>query len=78
MYKFKPKGEKDDRIKFSLEPVIYNHKLFFLDDQIPIEQMSKLHEQLQQFPSSSKKDVIDVLSQMAIVFRDYGKSESQQ
>lgn len=65
-----PKWAKDDRIKFSLEPIFTSHRLFFLDDQIPFEQMTKLTEQLQQFPNSNKKDVIDVVSQWVIVFRD--------
>jgi len=63
LYKRKPKGKKDDRIKFSLEPIIANHKLFFLEDQIPHDQMAKLLKQLQEFPETDKKDVIDVLSQ---------------
>lgn len=67
-----PKWAKLDRIKFSLEPIFSVHKLFFLDDQIPYEQMTKLVEQLQQFPNSNKKDVIDVVSQWVIVFRDWG------
>jgi phage terminase large subunit-like protein len=58
-----PKGKKDDRIKFSLEPLFSVHKIYFLDDQIPYDQMMKLTEQLQQFPESTLKDVIDVVSQ---------------
>lgn len=72
LHKFIPKWKKDDRIKFSLEPIFTNHKLFFMEDQIPYEQMNKLTEQLQQFPNSNKKDVIDVLSQGVIVLRDWG------
>lgn len=72
LYKRKPKGKKDDRIKFSLEPVIANHKLFFLEDQIPHDQMAKLLKQLQEFPETDKKDVIDVLSQGQIVWRERG------
>lgn len=70
-----PKGKKDDRIKFSLDPILTVHKLFFMDDQIPYEQMTKLVEQLQQFPNSNKKDVIDVVSQGVIVFRDGNTAE---
>lgn len=70
-----PKGKKDDRIKFSLEPIFSVHKLYFLDDQIPYDQMIKLTEQLQQFPNSTYKDVIDVVSQWVIVFRDHGMTE---
>jgi len=72
-----PKWNKLDRIRFSLEPIFSVHKLYFLDDQIPYEQMQKLVEQLQQFPNSNKKDVIDVLSQWVIVFRDWGIAEDQ-
>lgn len=70
LYKRKPSGKKDDRIKFSLEPIIANHKLFFLEDQIPHDQMAKLLKQLQEFPETDKKDVIDVLSQGQIVWRE--------
>lgn len=52
--------------------------MYFLDDQIPPDQFIKLTEQLQQFPSSDKKDVIDVLSQGNIVRRDRGKAKKQQ
>ena len=76
LYKRKPKGKKDDRIKFSLEPIIANHKLFFLEDQIPHDQMAKLLKQLQEFPETDKKDVIDVLSQWQIVWRDRGVKRS--
>ena len=70
LYKRKPSGKKDDRIKFSLEPIIAGHKLFFLEDQIPHDQMTKLLKQLQEFPENDKKDVIDVVSQAQIVWRD--------
>lgn len=67
LHKFKPVWKKEDRIKYSLEPKIAAHKVYFLDDQIPYDQMQKILEQLQQFPHSTKKDVIDMISQAAIV-----------
>lgn len=70
MYKWAPKGDKNDRIQFSLEPLISNHKLFLMDDQIPYEQAQKILLQFQQFPTGNKVDLIDMLAQGAIVFRD--------
>lgn len=70
VHKWIPTGKKDDRIKFSIDPILTNHKLFFLEDQIPHDQMIKIVEQLQQFPTSDKKDVIDMISQAMIVFRN--------
>lgn len=78
IHKRHPKWQKNDRITFSLEPLISNHKLYFLDDQIPYDQMIKLVEQLQQHPYSTKKDRIDVLSQWAIIFRDWTIAEDQR
>lgn len=78
LYKRKPVGKKDDRIKFSLEPIIANHKLFMLEDQIPMDQMAKLLKQLQEFPENDKKDLIDVLSQSQIVFRERGVKKSDK
>lgn len=70
LYKWKPAGKKDDRIKFSLEPIIANHKLFFLEDQIPLDLMGKFLKQLQEFPDTDKKDIIDVVAQSQILFRE--------
>ena len=33
IYEYNPENKKHDRIKFSLEPIISNNKMFFIKDE---------------------------------------------
>lgn len=67
---FKPqgKGKKEDRIRYSLEPVFNRHALFFRSDDQGNKAWRKLEEQLLKFPASPKDDLADVVSQGVIVW----------
>jgi phage terminase large subunit-like protein len=77
---FKPrgKGKKEDRIKFSLEPVFNRHAIYFRGDQKTEKQWIKLEEQLLKFPFSIKDDILDATSQGIFMWGDrssIGESE---
>ena len=73
IYEFQPKGKKEDRIKFQLEPLISNHKCSFIKGDGDYNAFKKLEEQLTLFPSSKKDDVIDCLAQARQVFNERGR-----
>lgn len=69
IYDYIPDGKKQDRIKFHLEPIISNRKVYFIKQHWDYNAFKKLEEQLTLFPSIVKDDVIDCLAQSATVFK---------
>lgn len=71
---FKPvgMGKKEDRIRFSLEPMFNRNALHFRNDDTVNPAWKKLEEQLLRFPASRKKDLVDVLSQGVIMWNERG------
>ncbi len=63
------KGKKEDRIKFSLEPMFNRHALYFRNDEQNKDWM-KLEEQLLKFPVARHDDLSDCLSQGVIMWQD--------
>lgn len=78
LYEFSPKGKKEDRIKFQLEPLIANQKCFFVKWHWDFWAFKKLEEQLTLFPSSKKDDVMDTLAQARQVFLERWKPKKTE
>lgn len=73
---FKPrgKGKKEDRIKFSLEPMLNRKAIYFRSD-VTDDDWIKLEEQLLKFPANPHDDIMDALSQAVIMWEDRGSSD---
>lgn len=67
IYEYEPKGKKEDRIKFILERMFDNGKIYFMKWN-DIYESKKMEEQLTLFPHSKHDDIIDCLAQSVIVF----------
>lgn len=62
IHEYKPKGKKIDRIRYTLEPVISNRRLYMITGAWNLN-FDKRYKQLSQFPNSDKLDVIDAVTQ---------------
>jgi hypothetical protein len=66
------KGKKEDRIKFSLEPMFNRHAIYFRADDKGSDDWIKLEEQVMKFPALAHDDVIDSVSQAVMMWEDRG------
>lgn len=70
--RYKPKGKKEDRIKYTLEPYFDRGALYFRCDVTKEEkEWRKMEEQFLKFPASPKDDIIDTVTQAVEVMEDY-------
>lgn len=71
---FKPRGhgKKEDRIKFSLEPILNRHAIYFRSDMKQEKNWIKLEEQLLKFPNCVHDDIMDAVSQGVIMWGKRG------
>ena len=72
LLRFHPKGKKEDRIKFELEPMFSSGKVYFRLDHEDSMIFTKTEKQLLDFPAGDKVDIIDTLAQSAFTFRNLG------
>ena len=72
LLRFHPKGKKEDRIKFELEPMFSSGKVSFRLDHEDSMIFTKTEKQLLDFPAGDKVDIIDTLAQTAFTFRNLG------
>jgi len=79
MLPFKPagKGKKEERIKYSLEPLFNRGVIHFRIDDSGNKAWAKLEEQLLRFPFGKRDDLADVLAQAAIVWQERGVGSNQ-
>lgn len=77
---FNPRGwgKKEDRIKSSLEPYFDRHAIHFRCDDTGNPAWRKIEEQFLKFPVSQKDDLIDMISQAAIVFDERGDDGNEE
>jgi len=81
---FKPqgKGKKEDRIKFSLEPMFNRGAIYFRSDDSENKDWMKLEGQLLKFPVATHDDLVDTISQGVILWENRGNandaSDAQQ
>lgn len=73
---FKPQGlgKKEDRIKYSLDPMFTRHAIYFRSDDKGNKDWQKLEEQLLKFPASRRDDLSDALSQAVIMWQNRGRT----
>lgn len=69
---FNPRGngKKEDRIRFSLEPMFNRKAVYFRADDTGNKTWYKLEEQLLKFPANRHDDIMDALSQSVMVWKD--------
>jgi hypothetical protein len=60
---YDPKGKKEDRIKFNLEPKVSLNAIYLRKDMADKSFIRRLEDQLYQFPNSKKDDIMDCLTQ---------------
>lgn len=60
---YEPKGKKEDRIKFNLEPKIALNAVYLRKDMSDKSFIRRLEDQLYNFPNSKKDDIMDCLTQ---------------
>ena len=60
---YEPKGKKEDRIKFNLEPKVSLNAIYLKKDMADKSFIRRLEDQLYQFPNSKKDDIMDCLTQ---------------
>lgn len=71
VYEYEPKTKKEDRIKFNLEKMFDNGKIYFMKGN-DINESKRMEEQLTLFPNTKHDDIIDCLSQSVEVFDKRG------
>lgn len=67
-------GKKEDRIKFTLEPMFNRHAIHFRKDLKQNQYQRKLEEQILRFPVNRHDDLIDCLCQSVIMWNERGGS----
>lgn len=72
IYDYIPKDKKENRIKFYLEPLVSNKKMYMMKWQGDYNSFRKLEEQMTMFPSLDHDDVIDCCTQSVTVFKNRG------
>lgn len=60
---YEPKGKKEDRIKFNLEPKVSLNAIYLRKDMVDKSFVRRLEDQFYQFPNSKKDDILDDLNQ---------------
>ncbi len=74
----KPKGKKEDRIKFVLEPITAMHALYLRKDFPDKSIIQKIEDQLVEFPNGKHDDTIDCITMAATDLNKKRIEEAQQ
>lgn len=74
IYDYQPREKKEDRIRFYLEPIVSNKKLYMIKWHGDYSAFHKLEEQMTMFPSNNHDDIIDAVNQAWMVFKNRWKT----
>lgn len=72
------KAKKEDRIRFTLEPIISLNSLYLNKNYKDISLLTSIYQQLQKFPFGRKDDIIDAITWWITVIDTFKRDEKKE